>query len=164
MSNTTIILPFQNFSREEDALYSRIIECTVTPKGPDIFGKVSNIGYLRLKTQVKSVWRLWKRGSNDLAGWVLLARKPTTPIPKATNVKAHLAPISGTIGRCSLDWRDVNEDMLDTYVVYCAQITRTEGLLVELADDGATYRRYGTLDLKAILMIKLYGRIARLEL
>lgn len=79
------------------------------------------------------------------SSWTGLARRKTNnPIPKAPSAKAHLAPIPEAIGRCPLDRRDCNEDMLDTYMVYCARITKAKGLFVELPEDGATYRVYGT--------------------
>lgn len=127
-----------------DDVYATVESYEVTPKGPDDFGKVETVGSITLSTQIRSSWRFWRQGGNNLRGWLLTAQKPAMPRPQINPVEDFQATFDGTVGQCSLDWRDVDEDIEGAYELYCVRITTLHGLVLEKLEQGDRFRRRGT--------------------
>lgn len=138
----------QNREQGRDALlddvYASVESYQVTPKGPDGFGKVETSGSITLSTQLRSSWRFWRQGGNNLSGWLLTARKPAMPRPQINPVEDFQATFDGTVGQCSLDWRDTDEDIEGAYELYCVRITTLHGLVLEKLKQVDGFRRRGT--------------------
>lgn len=127
-----------------DDVYASVESYQVTPKGPDGFGKVETLGFMTLSTQLRSSWRHWRQGGSNLRGWLLTAQKPEMPRPQINPVEDFQATFDGTVGQCSLDWRDADEDIEGAYELYCVRITALYGLVLEKLKEMDGFQRRGT--------------------